>query len=173
MWHLHPSMGTERRQGTTNKKNIVCQMVVSALEKNKEEKWAEGTLRGGGYNPEKGWLGRLPQQEGQFDQNPKEGMKSTCQLVDTNFGYTWSLHNCDPEYLQNFPYLLIFLPSYITFGAVSQVPPVPRVTQRHKLKPHEHLIWEHIVYWGVWDSAQLLNELLFGQPQDPATFPQC
>lgn len=72
---------------------------------------SRGNIERGGYKSEEGWPGLLLSEKVNLTENLKEGMKSTCHLVQTNFGRTWSLHICDLEYLQGFPYLLIFLPS--------------------------------------------------------------
>lgn len=47
MWHLHSNMRRERTKGNINK-DIVFQMVISTLKKNKEEKGEEEMLLGKG-----------------------------------------------------------------------------------------------------------------------------
>lgn len=103
--------------------------MISALEKDKEENGEDGMLGGGGYKVREGGPGRPPHWEGKFDQRREWVMESTSgeELVQTSSGPSWSLYICDPEYLQNFPYLSMFLPSCITFGVGGWLSSMPWV----------------------------------------------
>lgn len=170
MRRLHPSLGPERTQDSTNT-NCGLSNGDKYIREESRRKMGRGNIEGRGYKSERVAREGLLSEKGNLTKNQEEGTKSTLHLVQINSRSSWSLHSCDPEYLQNFSYLLILLPSSITFGGVSRVSSVPWVTQRHKLEPCEHRIWEHFVHWGVRNSALLLNELLFCPPQNPATFP--
>ena len=91
MWHLHTSMEIERHRAAQIL-TTACQVVMSALEENKEEKWAEGTLRRGGCRSESMAREGLLHEKVNSTKNLKEGIKSTLHIVQTNSTCSWSLY---------------------------------------------------------------------------------